>query len=130
LFVIFPVKTHFFDHTPRERRQRLSARSGHFFAFSSLCSLTTTPKRSRSAGIPVHGRPEYPPQTRRQCLGVKWIPQGWQWVDPLKEIDAMKAAIRSGLMSRSEAISSNGYDAEDMEREIAADNARADGLGQ
>jgi len=69
------------------------------------------------------------PQTRRQYLGVKWIPQGWQWVDPLKEIDAMKAAIRSGLMSRSEAISSNGYDAEDMDREIAADNARADGLG-
>ena len=33
------------------------------------------------------------------------------------------------LMSRSEAISANGYDAEDVDREIAADNARADGLG-
>ncbi|MCX8501814.1 MAG: phage portal protein, partial [Alphaproteobacteria bacterium] len=54
---------------------------------------------------------------------------GWQWVDPLKEADAMKAAIRSGLMSRSEAISANGYDAEDVDREIAADNARADDLG-
>ena len=41
----------------------------------------------------------------------------------------MKAAIRCGLMSRSEAISANGYDAEDVDREIAADNARADGLG-
>ena len=41
----------------------------------------------------------------------------------------MKAAIRSGLMSRSEAISANGYDAEDVDREIAADNARADSLG-
>ena len=50
-------------------------------------------------------------------------------VDPLKEADAMKAAIRSGLMSRSEAISANGYDAEDVDREIAADNARADDLG-
>jgi lambda family phage portal protein len=66
---------------------------------------------------------------RRRLQAVKWIPQGWQWVDPLKEIDAMKAAIRSGLMSRSEAISSNGYDAEDMDREIAADNARADDFG-
>jgi len=66
---------------------------------------------------------------RREYLAVKWIPQGWQWVDPLKEADAMKAAIRSGLMSRSEAISANGYDAEDVDREIAADNARADGLG-
>ena len=41
----------------------------------------------------------------------------------------MKLAIRAGLMSRSEAISGNGYDAEDVDREIAADNARADGLG-
>lgn len=67
--------------------------------------------------------------TQRGFLAVKWIPQGWQWVDPLKEADAMKAAIRSGLMSRSEAISANGYDAEDVDREIAADNARADELG-
>ncbi len=66
---------------------------------------------------------------RRAYQAAKWIPQGWQWVDPLKETNAMKAAIRSGLMSRSEAISSNGYDAEDVDQEIAADNARADALG-
>ncbi len=62
-------------------------------------------------------------------LAVKWIPQGWQWVDPLKEIKALQAAIRAGLLSRSEAISSNGYDAEQIDQEIAADNARADALG-
>ncbi|SFL93032.1 phage portal protein [Nitrosomonas communis] len=66
---------------------------------------------------------------RRAYQSVKWIPQGWQWVDPLKETEAMKSAIRSGLMSRSEAISANGYDAEDVDREIAADNERADSLG-
>ena len=66
---------------------------------------------------------------RRQYLAVKWIAQGWQWVDPKKEFDAMIAAIRGGLLSRSEAISSFGYDAEDIDREIAADNARADALG-
>jgi len=32
-------------------------------------------------------------------------------------------------MSRSEAISAFGYDAEDVDAEIAADNRRADGLG-
>ena len=41
----------------------------------------------------------------------------------------MLTAIRAGLLSRSEAISAFGYDAEDIDREIAADNARADGLG-
>ena len=66
---------------------------------------------------------------RREYLSVKWIPQGWQWVDPKKEFDAMLTAIRAGLLSRSEAISSFGYDAEDVDREIAADNARADALG-
>lgn len=66
---------------------------------------------------------------RRDYQSVKWIPQGWQWVDPLKETEAMKSAIRSGLMSRSEAISANGYDAEDVDNEIAADNERADSLG-
>ena len=69
------------------------------------------------------------PARRRQYLAVKWIPQGWQWVDPEKEFKAMLLAIRAGLMSRSEAISANGYDAEDVDREIAADNQRADDLG-
>jgi capsid protein len=66
---------------------------------------------------------------RREYQAVKWIPQGWQWVDPKKEFDAMLTAIRAGLMSRSEAISAFGYDAEDIDREIAADNQRADALG-
>ena len=69
------------------------------------------------------------PARRRQYLAVKWIPQGWQWVDPEKEFKAMLLAIRAGLMSRSEAISAFGYDAEDVDREIAADNQRADDLG-
>jgi lambda family phage portal protein len=46
----------------------------------------------------------------RDYLAAKWIPQGWQWVDPEKEFKAMLLAIRSGLMSRSEAISTFGYD--------------------
>lgn len=66
---------------------------------------------------------------QRHYLAAKWIPQGWQWVDPKKEFDAMLTAIRAGLLSRSEAIAAFGYDAEDIDREIAADNQRADELG-
>jgi len=66
---------------------------------------------------------------RREYQAVKWIAQGWQWVDPKKEFDAMLTAIRAGLLSRSEAISAFGYDAEDVDREIATDNQRADDLG-
>ncbi len=73
--------------------------------------------------------PGYAQQRRRIYQAAKWIPQGWQWVDPKKEFDAVLTAIRAGLLSRSEAISSFGYDAEDIDREIAADNQRADELG-
>jgi lambda family phage portal protein len=68
-------------------------------------------------------------KNRRSFLAAKWIPQGWQWVDPLKETNAMLQSIRAGLMSRSEAISAAGYDSEDVDSEIAVDNARADALG-
>ncbi|MBF0305770.1 MAG: phage portal protein [Alphaproteobacteria bacterium] len=60
---------------------------------------------------------------------VKWVPQGWSWVDPVKEIAAVVAAIRAGLMSRSDAISQYGYDAEEIDAQLAADKARADRLG-
>ncbi len=64
----------------------------------------------------------------REYQSVKWIPQGWVWVDPLKEINSTLIAIRAGLISRAEAISRHGLDAEMVDAEIAADNQRADEL--
>ena len=66
---------------------------------------------------------------RRAYDRVKWIPQGWSWVDPEKEIKAIVLAIRAGLMTRSEAVAQYGYDAEEIDREMAADNKRADEAG-
>ncbi|WP_394540171.1 phage portal protein [Lysobacter enzymogenes] len=66
---------------------------------------------------------------KRQYRACKWVPQGWNWVDPEKEFNAMILAIRAGLLSRAEAIASSGYDAETIDREIAADAERADRLG-
>jgi lambda family phage portal protein len=60
---------------------------------------------------------------------VKWIAPGWAWVDPLKDIKAQIMAVRAGFKSRAEVVSEQGYDAEAIDREIAADNARADALG-
>ena len=65
---------------------------------------------------------------REAWLGVKWDPPGWQWVDPAKDIKAIVDAIRSGLISRSQAVSQYGFDAEEIDAEIAADNARADAM--
>lgn len=60
---------------------------------------------------------------------VIWIAPGWQWVDPEKEVSATKKAIRAGLKTRRQAVSETGYDIEDIDRENAQDQERADRLG-
>ncbi len=59
---------------------------------------------------------------------VKWIPQGFSWVDPLKEQKAQMEAVRSGFKSRAEVVSELGYDVEEIDDEISEDNKRADNL--
>jgi capsid protein len=61
-------------------------------------------------------------------LAVKWIPPKWDWVDPLKDRKAEIEAIEAGLKSRSDVIESEGYDAEEVDRRIAADHAREEEL--
>src|SRR5919106_6930756 len=64
-----------------------------------------------------------------RSLAVKWIPPKWDWVDPLKDRKAESEAIEAGLKSRSDVIESEGYDAEEVDRRIAADHAREEELG-
>ena len=44
-------------------------------------------------------------------------------------IQSLVQKISAGLLSRSEAVAGTGVDPEALDREIAADNARADNLG-
>lgn len=60
---------------------------------------------------------------------VKWIPQGFEWVDPLKNLKSQILAIQSGLKSRAEVVSKLGYDVEEIDQEIAADREREQKLG-
>jgi len=62
-------------------------------------------------------------------LPAKWIPPKWDWVDPLKDRKAEIEAINAGLKSRSDVIESEGFDAEEVDRRIAADQARQEALG-
>ena len=45
---------------------------------------------------------------------VRWIPRGWDWIDPQKEIVAAKEAIRAGLKTQSQIVSENGGDLEEL----------------
>lgn len=58
-----------------------------------------------------------------------WLPPKFDYVDPMKDVQAEIMAIDAGLKSRSQAISERGYDAEQVDSEIAADTERARRLG-
>lgn len=55
-----------------------------------------------------------------------WTPPRREMIQPKEEVEADIAEIRAGLASRSEKLRKRGYDPEDVDREIAEDNARAD----
>ncbi|MBB1491331.1 phage portal protein [Paracoccus sp. MC1854] len=60
---------------------------------------------------------------------VQWIPPRWDWVDPLKDIQAQVLAMEAGITSRRKVVEATGYDVEDVDRENAADAHRVDRLG-
>lgn len=60
---------------------------------------------------------------------VNWIPPRWDWVDPLKDIQAQVLAMEAGIISRRKVVEATGYDVEEIDRENAADARRAAELG-
>lgn len=44
----------------------------------------------------------------------KWKPRGWAWVDPQKEVDAAKQAVRSGFKTLSDVVGETGGDVEEL----------------
>lgn len=69
------------------------------------------------------------PSVEELQTAVKWVPQGWPWVDPLKDRQAEAFAVANGFKSRSDVIEAEGYDAEEIDARIAADREREAGLG-
>lgn len=60
---------------------------------------------------------------------VQWIPPRWDWVDPLKDIQAQVLAMGAGITSRRKVVEATGYDIEEVDRENAADAERTKRLG-
>jgi len=54
--------------------------------------------------------------TPARWRAVQWIPPRWDWVDPLKDIQAQVLAIDAGLLSRRKAVEATGYDIEEIDR--------------
>lgn len=51
-----------------------------------------------------------------------WQPRSWQWIDPVKDINAAISSIDAGLKSRSDVIRDTGKDPEDVWTEISEEN--------
>ena len=66
---------------------------------------------------------------RRAYLACNWLPTKWDWIDPAKDAAAEILQIEAGLKSRTQAIAERGYDAEQVDREIAAERKRKAELG-
>ncbi|MBP5054958.1 phage portal protein [Pseudomonas chlororaphis] len=68
-------------------------------------------------------------QRRREYLRTRWVPQGWAYIQPVQDVQARRMEVQAGFGSRSEMCLRNGYDAEAVDAENAADLARANRLG-
>lgn len=44
---------------------------------------------------------------------VRWMPRGWSWVDPAKEVSAYKEAVRCGFMTIADVLAATGKDVEE-----------------
>jgi lambda family phage portal protein len=64
-----------------------------------------------------------------QFTNVDWRSSKWDWVDPLKDVEAEERMCRGGFKARSQTINEMGYDEEEVDATIAADAKRADSLG-
>jgi lambda family phage portal protein len=57
--------------------------------------------------------PGYETQPERY-QNVKWMPRGWAWIDPVKEVTAAKEAILGGLSTQSQVLAQQGEDIEEL----------------
>ncbi|XZG69247.1 phage portal protein [Chitinibacteraceae bacterium HSL-7] len=69
------------------------------------------------------------PADQLAALDTLWVPQGWEYLHPVQDVDADIKAIDAGLRSRSSVITRRGDDPEAVDMEAAEDAARAKSLG-
>ncbi len=108
-------------HALLEFRRRLEAIQHHTVIFQ-LCRpvIAAFSRFGEVAGVLL-----LPPAANT----IRWIAPLPEMLDAQGEVAAEVARIRAGLKSRAEAVAATGWDVEEIDAEIAADNARADGLG-
>ncbi|SVE60408.1 uncharacterized protein METZ01_LOCUS513262, partial [marine metagenome] len=58
-----------------------------------------------------------------------WRARGWQWIDPKKEVEALKVGVENGFLSHQDVQASYGRDVEDVFSQIQSDKELAEKFG-
>ena len=45
---------------------------------------------------------------------IRWMPRGWNWIDPSKEVKANSDAVRAGFLTQSDVVAQMGGDFEEL----------------
>ena len=67
-------------------------------------------------------------ENRADFMRVEWQPDAWPALHPVQDVEADKMSVRSGFMSRQEAVSKRGHDVAEVDRQQSEDLERADQL--
>jgi capsid protein len=73
--------------------------------------------------------PGYDAAPERYEDAVRWVPRGWEWVDPAREGQAYQQAVRNGFLTRAEVVMSRGGDYHETIQTLANEKAELDELG-
>lgn len=68
-------------------------------------------------------------ERRRDYYRVKHITPAWAWIDPLKDMQAEQIAVKERWKARSDVIEATGFDAEEVDARVKADEDREAALG-
>lgn len=60
---------------------------------------------------------------------IQWHPRGWDWVDPLKDIQAAAESVQNGFSTRTRILAKQGLDFEDVVQELADEIKLIESLG-
>ncbi len=60
---------------------------------------------------------------------IAWLPRGWDWVDPFKDLQAASLSIAMGLTSRSRLAAEQGNDFEEILQDLATEKKLAEKYG-
>jgi lambda family phage portal protein len=66
---------------------------------------------------------------RPKYEAVRFRPRGWGWVDPTKEVQAFKDAVRCGFMTMQDVVSQSGADIEEIFEQLERERELADEAG-